>query len=110
MVRTTFAGRTVGAFVPYTALVFGLFNTLYIFVQPLSVSGLAVPRSRLGLVYAGFTVAGALGGAVAGRVRDAVGLQGWFAIAPPLFGGLLALAAWLPATDAARAPPPADGG
>ncbi len=96
VVRTTFARRTVGAFVAYTALLFGLLNTLEMYVQPVAVEVIGVAPAHLGFAYAGFTAVGAVAASQAGRVQRTLGARGWFAVAPPLFGGLLALAALWP--------------
>lgn len=87
--RRTLTTRALGAFVVYTALLFGLLNTLHIFVQPVSVGVLGVDPTDLGALYAGFAVLSAALAASAGRIRETLGTRAWFAIAPPLLGLLL---------------------
>lgn len=96
--RRTLSKRTVGAFVLYTGLLFGLLNTVEIFVQPVSVDLLGIAPGRLGVVYAGFTVVSAALASQAGRIREVVGPKRWFGLVPPALGVLLAgvvAAPWL---------------
>lgn len=87
--RRTLSKRSVGAFVAYTGLLFGLLNTLEIFVQPVSVDVLGIAPGHLGFVYAGFTVVAAALASQAGRIREVVGPGAWFGLVPPALGALL---------------------
>jgi MFS family permease len=84
--RRTLAKRSLGAFVLYTGLLFGLLNTVEMFVQPTSVEVLDIPAANLGFLYAGFTVLSAALASQTERIRERVGTRAWFALAPPLLG------------------------
>lgn len=87
--RRTLARRSLGAFVLYTGLLFGLLNTVEMFVQPVSVEVLGIAPADLGLLYAGFTAVSATLAARTAAIREHVGTRAWFALAPPLLGLLL---------------------
>jgi MFS family permease len=89
--RRTLTTRALGAFVVYTALLFGLLNTLEMFVQPVGVAVLGIDPTDLGALYAGFAVLSAALASQAGRIRETLGTRLWFGLVPPLLGLLLAL-------------------
>lgn len=95
--RRALARRDLRWFVGYTGLAFGVLAALAILVQPVATTVAGVDPRHLGALYAGFTLAGAAGAALAGRVHDRVGVRRWFAVAPPALGAPLALVAALPA-------------
>lgn len=95
--RATLSRRALAAFVVYAGLLFGLLNTLEIYVQPVSVGVAGVAPAHLGALYAGLTLVAAVAAAAAGRVRDAVGVAGWFAAAPVALGAVLVAVAVAPA-------------
>ncbi len=94
-------------FVVYTGVFGAALAVVNFFVQPVTrdvVVDLSAavgvspdPVVVLGVVYAAFTLVSAAVTAGAGRVRETVGLETYFRVAPPLVGGLLALVAVLPA-------------
>lgn len=94
--REALSTRGLGVLVGYTAVVFGIANTLEMYVQPVSTAVLAVPPARMGLLYAGFTVVSAVLTAKAGWLESRVGVRRWFTVAPVLLGIVLVGTAFVP--------------
>lgn len=94
-------------FVVYTGVFGAALAVVNFFVQPVTrdlvvdLSALVgvspEPVVVLGVVYAAFTLVSAAVTAGAGRVREVVGLETYFRVAPPVVGALLAVVAVLPA-------------
>ncbi|MFC4552634.1 MULTISPECIES: MFS transporter [Halorussus] len=98
VVRTALAQSGLRTFVAYTSLFLGVVGAALLFVQPVSVDVLGVAPAHLGYLYAGLTLLSAAAAALAGRVRDRVGVDRWFGVVPFLAAaGLLAVLAvpWL---------------
>lgn len=82
-------------FILYTALFFGLVEVAVTYTQPVSTDvGLTV--SGLGWLYAGFNVVGAMMTASAGWVKEAIGIERFFLVAPLVVGAAFALIALFP--------------
>lgn len=94
--RDALSIRGVGVLVGYTAVVFGIANTLEIYVQPVSTTVLGVPPASIGVLYAGFTVVTAALTANTGWIQTRIGVRRWFAVAPPLLGIVLVGVAFTP--------------
>lgn len=88
--------RGVGVLVGYTAVVFGIANTLEIYVQPVSTTVLGVPPAKIGVLYTGFAVLTAVLTANTGWLQTRIGVRRWFAVAPPLLGIVLVGVAFVP--------------
>ncbi|MFB6300990.1 MAG: MFS transporter [Halobacteriales archaeon] len=86
LARRTLMTRALGAFVLYTALLFGLVNTLEMFIQPVTVSVVGLPAESLGVIYAGLTLLAAVLAARSGWIKHVVGLKRWFGIVPVVLG------------------------
>ena len=105
-VRDRLPGSDLRWFILYTGVFAAVMGVVNFFVQPVTqdvVTGVTVagysPNSVviIGGVYAAFSLVSAVVTANAGRVRAAVGTAGWFRVAPPALGGLLAGVAVVPA-------------
>ncbi len=94
--REALSTRGLGVLVGYTAVLFGVGNTLEMYVQPVSTAVLAVPPARIGLLYAGFTVVTAVLTAKSGWLESRVGIRRWFTVAVPLLGIVLVGTAFVP--------------
>lgn len=89
------AGRTLWRpdlrrLVAFSAVLFSVSAGAHVIVQPASVELAGVAPAHLGILYATMVVASALAVDRIEWVRDAVGIDGWFAIAP-VGAGLLAV-------------------
>ncbi|MDY6817379.1 MAG: MFS transporter [Halobacteriales archaeon] len=80
--RRTLTTRALGAFVLYTALLFGVVNTLEMFIQPVSVSIVGLAPESLGGLYAGLTVLAAVLASRSGWIKRVVGIGRWFGVVP----------------------------
>ena len=83
LARDTLWTRDLGVFTVYTALLFGLLNTLSIYVQPVSTEVLGIDPARLGFVYAGLAAVSAGVTSRAGWFDARVGARNWYVITPP---------------------------
>lgn len=95
-VRDALSLRSVGVLVGYTAVLFGIANTLEMYIQPVSTTILGVPPANIGLLYAGFAVLTAVITANAGWLEARVGVRRWFTVAPVLLGIMLVGTAFVP--------------
>lgn len=107
IVRTQFLRPPLRSFIVVTAVLLAVPETVDLFVQPISVD-LGVPEARLGWLYAGFMLVSAAATYYTGALRERIGIDGWFAIAPllvavPLLATVVAPAAAIPAFFVARA-------
>jgi MFS family permease len=87
LLRERIAGSDLRRFVLWVGILLGVAQAVSRFTQPVSVD-LGVPVASLGWLYAGFTLLAALASARAARIRDRVGLEGWFLLAPAVLGTL----------------------
>ncbi|MFW6435318.1 MAG: MFS transporter [Halovenus sp.] len=88
-VRTKFFAPELRVFIVYTALLLSIPELADLYIQPIVVDA-GVPESGLGYLYAGFMLLTAFASYNIDRVRAAVGISGWFAIAPVLMAAVLA--------------------
>lgn len=96
-VQHVFQQPGVRSFVAYTVLLFGLVEVARTFVQPVVVGnevGLSVVT--LGVLYASFNVAAAVGSAVTAEIENAVGIRAWFIATPAVLAGSLLLLPMFP--------------
>lgn len=96
LARDRLSTRNLGILVVYTALLFGLINTLQIYVQPVSTRILGIDPIHLGFVYAVFTVVAAITAVYSGWLESHVGVQRWFTIAPMTLALTLVAVAFIP--------------
>jgi predicted MFS family arabinose efflux permease len=78
LIRTSLSTCDLGVLVGYTALLFGVLNTLEIYVQPVSTTILGVAPTHLGFVYAGLTLVSAIIVARSGWLKSQIGVRQWF--------------------------------
>ncbi len=94
-VTERFAAPPLRAFIPFTAVLLAVPEFVDLYVQPISVA-VGVPEARLGYLYAAFMLVTGVASYFVDRVRAAVGICGWFRVAPPLLGLGLAATGLLP--------------
>ena len=88
-VREKFAGPELRTFILYTALLLSVPELADLYIQPIVVDA-GVPEQSLGVLYAGFMLLTAVASYNIDRVRAALGIRGWFAVAPILMAAVLA--------------------
>jgi hypothetical protein len=93
LLRERILGTDLRRFVLWVGILLGVAQAVSRFTQPVSVD-LGVPVASLGWLYAGFTLLAALGSARAEWVRERVGLDSWFLVAPAVLGTLF-VGAWV---------------
>lgn len=87
LLRERILGSEMRRFVVWVGIVLGVAQAVGRFTQPVSVD-LGVPVASLGWLYAGFTLLAAAASARSGWIRERVGLEGWFLLAPAVLGTL----------------------
>jgi len=88
-VREKFLTPELRTFIVYTALLLSIPELADLYIQPIVVEA-GVPEQSLGLLYAGFMLVTAFASYNIDRVRDRIGIGGWFAVAPVLMAAALA--------------------
>ena len=88
-VTEKFFAPELRVFIVYTALLLSIPELADLYIQPIVVDA-GVPEAWLGYLYAAFMLLTALASYNIDRVRDAVGIGGWFAVAPILMAAVLA--------------------
>jgi len=88
-VRTKFLAPELRTFIVYTALLLSIPELADLYIQPIVVEA-GVPEQSLGVLYAGFMLVTAVASYNIDRVRNRVGIGGWFTIAPVLMAAALA--------------------
>jgi len=88
-VREKFLAPELRTFIVYTALLLSIPELADLYIQPIVVEA-GVPEQSLGVLYAGFMLVTAFASYNIDRVRDRVGIGGWFAVAPVLMAAALA--------------------
>lgn len=89
VVREKFLGPELRAFIIYTALLLSIPELADLYIQPIVVEA-GIPENWLGVLYAGFMLLTAVASYNVDRVREAVGIEGWFHVAPLLMVAVLA--------------------
>ncbi|MFB6198753.1 MAG: MFS transporter, partial [Halobacteriaceae archaeon] len=95
LLREKFTQPPLRSFVVLFGLLAGAFWGVNFFWQPVS-RGVGLNVSRLGWMYAGFTVIGAVTTYRAGAIRDYLGVRSFFTFAPIVLGGVFAIVAVIP--------------
>lgn len=95
-VRREFARPPLRSFVLYTGVLSGVIWMVYnLFLQPIAVD-LGFAESDLGWIYAGMTLVAAGASYLAGHVKDRIGIDATFLLAPLFVGGIFVAAAVSP--------------
>lgn len=92
LLRERILGSDLRRFVVWVGILLGVAQAVSRFTQPVSID-LGVPVASLGWLYAGFTLLAALASARSGWIREHVGLDGWFLLAPAVLATLF-VGAW----------------
>jgi len=88
-VRERFLGPELRTFILYSALLLSLPELADLYIQPIVVDA-GVPERLLGVLYAGFMLLTAVASYNIDRIRAALGIGGWFAVAPLAQAAVLA--------------------
>ena len=88
-VREKFFAPELRVFIVYTALLLSIPELADLYIQPIVVDA-GVPEGWLGFLYAVFMLLTAVASYNIDRVREWVGISGWFAVAPILLAAVLA--------------------
>jgi MFS family permease len=89
VVKEKFLGPELRTFIVYTALLLSIPELADLYIQPIVVEA-GVPENALGFLYAAFMLLTAFASYNIDRVRDAIGIPGWFRVAPVLLAAVLA--------------------
>jgi MFS family permease len=88
-VRKKFFAPEIRMFIVYTALLLSIPELADLYIQPIVVDA-GVPEQWLGYLYAAFMLLTAFASYNIDRVREWIGISGWFAVAPILLAAVLA--------------------
>lgn len=94
-IRAVVTRPPLRSFVLYFAAFFAFVELVDLYVQPVA-TDVGLSRSQLGLLYAGFCVVAAAISVNAGRIKERIGVRGWFLTAPFVVGVAFVAIAFLP--------------